>query len=201
VWNRSSACVLFGCVLFGCEGCTDFDDPPGSGDGGTVQDATASQEARSSMDAADVVEVGPDGDAAKTDSSSCSPVLAFQYDQSCTVDTDCVAVGQVSSCSDVACVNCMSAAINKSAAAEYAAAFQQAAGGAAYLACPCPCESGAICRGGKCQAASCGAPPGDTLPACANVGGSCAYSANTTCNGVGPPGSCAYSDEFCCLPY
>jgi hypothetical protein len=27
----------------------------------------------------------------------------------------------------------------------------------------------------------------------------CAYSANTTCNGMGPPDACAYSDEFCCL--
>jgi hypothetical protein len=79
-------------------------------------------------------------------------------------------------------------------------AFAQAfASKASGTGCGCPCESGALCRSGKCQAAFCGPPPADTLPACADAGGRCAYSANTTCNGMGPPDACAYSDEFCCL--
>jgi hypothetical protein len=45
----------------------------------------------------------------------------------------------------------------------------------------------------------CSPPLTDTLSACTNLGGKCMYSANTTCNGMGPPGSCAYSDEVCCL--
>jgi hypothetical protein len=109
-------------------------------------------------------------------------------------------VGEVRTCTGIDCVNCTSAAINRRAAEKYMAAFEQAAGGAAAYACPCPCESGAICRGGKCHGAPCFAPAADTLPACANAGGSCAYSASTTCNALGPPGSCAYSDEVCCLP-
>jgi hypothetical protein len=147
---------------------------------------------------------GPDaspGDAGTTGASTCSVVLASQYDQSCTVDSDCVAVGEVPSCPATACDGCTTAAVNKSAAAKYAAAFAQAfASSAPGTFCGCPCESGAVCRAGQCQAAYCEPPPADTLAACADAGGQCEYSANTTCPGVGPPQSCAYSDEFCCLP-
>ncbi len=66
--------------------------------------------------------------------------------------------------------------------------------------CGCPCKSGAICRAGKCQAAFCGPPFSDTLPACTGAGGTCAYTANTTCSGMGSPDACAYDDEFCCRP-
>ena len=133
----------------------------------------------------------------------CSPVLASDYDQSCTVDTDCVAVGEVSSCPAFACDGCTTEAINKSVMAQYMTAFAQAfTSKAPGTGCGCPCESGAVCRGGKCQAAFCGPPTADTLPACANAGdagGMCLYSANATCSGMGPPDACAYSDEFCCL--
>jgi hypothetical protein len=131
---------------------------------------------------------------------TCSPVLASDYDQSCTVDTDCVAVGEISSCPASGCDGCTTEAVNKSVMAQYTAAFAQAfASGPSGPGCNCPCESGAVCRGGKCQAAFCGPPLTDTLSACADAGGQCAYSANTTCSGMGPPDACAYSDEFCCL--
>jgi hypothetical protein len=64
--------------------------------------------------------------------------------------------------------------------------------------CNCPCEGGAICRAGKCQAAFCAPPRSDTLPACADAGGACMYSANSVCAAMGPPDACAYSDEVCC---
>jgi hypothetical protein len=149
----------------------------------------------------------PDGSpsdaATEIDAPPCSPVLASDYDQSCMVDADCVAVGEVSSCPAFACDGCTTAGINKSAMAQYTTAFDQAfAAKEPGTGCRCPCESGAVCRGGKCQAAFCGPPTADTLPACesaGDAGGMCLYSANATCSGTGPPDACAYSDEFCCL--
>jgi hypothetical protein len=80
--------------------------------------------------------------------------------------------------------------------AALAAAFASAPAGA----CGCPCESGAICRAGQCQAAFCGPPRTDTLPTCADAGGLCYYTATTTCSAVGPMNSCSYDDETCCVP-
>jgi hypothetical protein len=146
---------------------------------------------------------GSAGDAAtETDAPSCSIVLASNHDRSCTVDTDCLAVGEVPSCPAGGCDGCTTEAINNSAIAQYMTAFAQAFASRAGGGCNCPCESGAVCRGGKCQAAFCGPPPTDTLAACAeagDAGGMCVYSANTTCSGMGPPDACAYADEFCCL--
>ena len=40
----------------------------------------------------------------------------------------------------------------------------------------------------------------DTLPACADAGGTCApFVAQCGSKGAGPAGSCAYPDETCCL--
>jgi hypothetical protein len=147
------------------------------------------------------VDAGTSNDASAATDAACTPVLASAYDQSCDADTDCVGVGEVPSCSTSTCA-CPTAAVNKSANAQYSALFSQVTAAYPPAACNCPCLSGAICRGGACQAAYCGPPAADTLPACANAGdagGMCAYSANTTCSGVGPPDACAYTDEFCCL--
>jgi hypothetical protein len=92
------------------------------------------------------------------DAIACSPVIAADYDQSCTVDSDCVAVGEVAQCPASACDECRTGAVSKSAAAKYqvdlSAAFASHPGGSD---CSCACASGAICRASKCQAASCGA--------------------------------------------
>jgi hypothetical protein len=153
--------------------------------------------------ATSVPDGSPSDAAIGSDAPPCSPVLASDYDQSCMVDTDCVAVGEVPSCPAFACDGCTTVAINKSAMAQYMTALDRAfASEQSGTGCGCPCESGAVCRSGKCQAAFCGPPAADTLPACANAGdagGMCAYSANTTCSGTGPADACAYSDEFCCL--
>ena len=151
-----------------------------------------------------------DGDTSLIDAPSaidappCRPVLPSDYDQSCTGDTDCVPVGEVSSCPDLTCDGCPTQAINKGALAQYMTAMAKAIAFAGQTStprfCSCPCLGfGGLCRGGKCQAAFCGPPSADTLPACADAGGICGYSANTTCNAMGPPDGCAYSDEVCCV--
>jgi len=138
---------------------------------------------------------------ASSNPAPCTVVLASDYDQSCMVDADCVSVHQVPKCPVTDCSGCYPVAINKSAMERYTAALSQAVASAPPgPLCYCPCESGlALCRGGTCQAASCGPPVADTLPACSNAGGACGYAANTICNRKGPPDACAYSDELCCL--
>jgi len=137
------------------------------------------------------------------DGPSCSPVLASDYDQSCTVDSDCVAVGEEPQCPTSGC-ECPSAAVNKGVATQYQAALSRASTiRVPSSGCSCACLSAALCRGGGCQVSLCSPPLTDTLAACTNLGGKCMYSANTPCNWMGPPDSCAYSDELCCLsaPY
>ena len=133
--------------------------------------------------------------------NECHVVLASDYDQSCVVDSDCVAVGQVNSCPANACSGCgPTAAINKSALASYQPALSSALASASDGTCACPNECGiAVCRNGKCQD-SCIPPATDTLPACADAGGTCQYAAGPTdCSKPGPPDTCAYSDEVCCV--
>jgi hypothetical protein len=144
---------------------------------------------------------GGSADGGGAGSASCTVVLASDYDQSCVLDADCVSVSQVPKCPVTDCSGCYLVAINKSEMSQYMAAVSQAvAGESPGPICNCPCESGfALCRGGKCQAASCGPPRADTLPACSNAGGTCGYAANTICNRKGPPDTCAYSDELRCL--
>lgn len=93
------------------------------------------------------------------DAPPCSVVLASDYDQSCTVDTDCVAVGQVPACPALACyVDCTMWTISKSAAAQYMTALSRASASVAGESCGCvsynpyPC-----CRGGMCTT-TCGSP-------------------------------------------
>jgi hypothetical protein len=136
---------------------------------------------------------------ATLDATPCSPVLPSNYDQSCDADTDCVGVGEVPQCPAAACDGCMTEAINKTVLAQYLADLSRAfASEPPGEACNCPCGGVAVCRGGTCQEGYCAPPSTDTLPACADAGGICAYTANTTCGAMGPPDSCAYSDEFCC---
>jgi hypothetical protein len=130
---------------------------------------------------------------------ACDVVLASDYDQSCTADTDCAEVGQVATCPAGACDGCAEQAVNKTAQAAYQAVLDETLASVPRgEACSCPCDGGfAICRNGKCQAASCGPDPADTLPACANAHGRCSYASNTSCDG-GTLEGCAYSDEICC---
>ncbi len=106
-------------------------------------------------------------------------------------------------CATNSCL-CGNSAINVDAAAQFnedigktplgSGAFGPGAG-------VCPCPSGPVgpcCRNGTCTGVC--SSPSDTLPSCADAGGSCYLSAGTTCGTAGPPDACAYSDEMCCVP-
>lgn len=133
-----------------------------------------------------------------TDVSTASCIIsASNYDQSCTVGIDCALVTTGNFC--VAGCPCGLSAISGAAFAQYTEAIANTplGSGAVKLgACSCPPVTGPCCRQGtctlNCQSAS------DTLPACANAGGTCFY--GVYCSAYGPANSCAYADESCCLP-
>lgn len=135
------------------------------------------------------------GDAGEEASGPCV-ISASDYDQSCTVDTDCAGVTSGDYCSP-GC-ECGGSAINVSALPAFnaaVAATPRGSGALGITACPCPDTMGPCCRHGTCVGDCFSAS--DTLSACADAGGTC-YP-NTSCTPAGPPGSCAYADETCCL--
>jgi hypothetical protein len=122
------------------------------------------------------------------------PILASTYNQSCTTDMDCIAVSEGNACSLIS--PCPNAAINKGALAQYQSDIAQTP---CYALAGCPLEFGPCCRHGSCQMNACYSAV-DTLPACADAGGACApFVAQCGSKGAGPPDSCAYPDEMCCL--
>jgi hypothetical protein len=157
-------------------------------------------DASKNFDAGGTLDAGQSSDVQSTAENGCNIVLATDYDQSCTVDTDCIGVAQVSECPAGACSVCVTEAISRSAMTQYMEALSRSlatrpSGGQ----CSCPCVTiGSVCRAGKCVPAYCGPPQADWLPACADAGGYCDYAADTDCK-MGPPNACAYSDEVCCL--
>ena len=126
-------------------------------------------------------------------------IQASNYDQSCTTDSDCVAVGQGNFCLAGA-GNCPTAAIRKSAYARYQADVAKTQAAVCSALSSCTASFGPCCRHGTCQMNLNCESPSDTLPACADAGGSCGpFITQCGDKGTGPPDSCAYSDEMCCL--
>jgi hypothetical protein len=137
---------------------------------------------------------------------TCVPVLASDYDQSCTVDADCVLVSEVPECPVDRCDHCSPAAISKVEVFHYQTALANALA-STPSGFPCGCDAGnlARCIAAKCQAEPpplAVAPASDTLAACTEVGGECVYSVMGACPGKtsrGPAYSCVWSNEVCCL--
>jgi hypothetical protein len=184
--------AICGFLAFGCGGAVDS----GPSDSSSNQEVGAHSTEGGGEPAHPADEAGTDAGV----DAACSVVLAANYDQSCTVDSDCVGVGEVPSCPATACDSCEGSAINREAMVRYQAAFVQAIASVVGQFCGCRFGGGAICRTGYCKLGG-GAPDyADTLPACVDAGGQCAYITDTICGGgLGPPDACAYSDESCCL--
>ena len=135
---------------------------------------------------ADAPDACPDG--------SQRPILAANYDQSCQTDTDCVLIGEGNACSMVN--PCANAAISKAAYAKYQSDIAAAP---CFALAGCPASLPPCCRQGVCRTNDCSSPA-DTLPACADAGGICSpFTTECGTKGAGPPGSCAFPDEMCCL--
>jgi hypothetical protein len=87
--------------------------------------------------------------------ATCAPFPATNYDHSCKVDSDCVAVLEHGFC-------CPSAAIRVDAQSQYMADFDKANAACATQGCnvSCPATGDPCCRNGTCQLglAQCNAP-------------------------------------------
>jgi hypothetical protein len=129
-------------------------------------------------------------------------ISASSYDQSCAVDTDCQEVSSGDYCSASTCLTGGSA-INAGALAQFNDDVSKTPLGSGVLGsvfCGRRFSSTLCCRQGQCEAQpSACSPPADTFPSCADAGGTCTLSVQTTCFMTGPPDGCAYSDEVCCL--
>jgi hypothetical protein len=165
----------------------------------------AATDSAPTMDAAPID--GADTNDAGADSASCM-ILASNYDQSCTLDTDCTNVHAGDYCSvpplsSVICL-CAASAINVAALAQFSEDISKTPliqAIASRAACGCPSSAPApCCRHGTCQGdPSACISPSDTLPACADAGGTCGLLGS--CTKAGPENSCTYSmTEECCLP-
>lgn len=129
-------------------------------------------------------------------------IATSSYATSCRLDSDCVAVAAGDFCNPLAGFACPEATIARSALGIYeqdVARTEVALCDGEYQGCPA--ILGPCCRHGTCQMdTSCGVSPSDTLPACADAGGTCSWSSCPRDSGAGPPGSCADLDEVCCVP-
>jgi hypothetical protein len=182
-------------LAIGCGGSEAASSPTGEGRG----DAGP----RGGTDAAD--HYGTD---AATDTGTdvavavCTPVRASDYDQSCVADSDCVVVAQAPRCPIGTWDNCEVGAINRVDYTRYQPALTQA-----YATVPlgdlvsCPCEGLAFCNNGLCEPGWCGPGrgPANTSLACVDAGGICTPSEEATCSALGPPNSCLFADEICCV--
>jgi hypothetical protein len=145
---------------------------------------------------------GQSAEAVPCADASAQLIKASNYDQSCQTDSDCIAVAEGNFCRPGA-ADCPSTTISKSASAQYWADVEKT--NAAICEAPISgCLGGAgvpCCRHGACIL-DCVASA-DTLAACAGAGGSCVYGTGLNACGAsttwGPPDSCAYSDETCCV--
>jgi len=123
------------------------------------------------------------------------PIQASDYDRTCATDMDCVAIGEGNACSIIS--PCATAAINKGALARYQSDIAQTP---CFGLSSCVFAVGPCCRRGSCQWNTACGSAADTLPACAEAGGACsAFITQCGSKGAGPPDSCAYPDEMCCL--
>ncbi len=149
--------------------------------------------------AADGSVIGEDG--APTETAACTDanvqlIQASNYDQSCTTNSDCIAVGEGNACYPCE-IACPSAAINASAKGKYLSdVAKTSAGDLTGVDCGCPAAFNPCCRGGTCYADfQCQNPTPVGDEACAAAGGVCVS------GGCSKPGlqACGKAGMFCCL--
>jgi hypothetical protein len=148
--------VLVGSLILACGGRTDQSGSIGSDAGGIRPTATMEADASADATAAEPARRTAEGGAVEGAAASSRPcsIIASSYDQSCAVDSDCVAVVEVLGCGDCAC---WTGAINKREQARYTRDSSGLAPSAGAGICGCPCEAASPhCCGGVCTN-TCGA--------------------------------------------
>jgi hypothetical protein len=162
-------------------------------DAGT--DVSAESEVANAADADESSDSSADG-------SACMLILPSDYGQSCTLDSDCVAVSEVAVCPPDACSGqCVAGIVSASVAAEYTAAIARATADRPPLGfgtfCNCELVLIPVCRNGKCEDDTSSLP--EAPSACTDAGAQCLPSSIFSCTTPGPKGGCGYSDEICCF--
>lgn len=152
------------------------------------------------------------------DASACTIVNVVGYDNSCQSDTDCLAVGQISSCpvtDETVCADtCLTGTVSATAFDTYMTAYRAAVvGGTTNVGCACPAAAYTCCLAGTCQFPC---NPNHRLAACVDAGGTCvgpfggpnnASGATKPTEGGSPfclgateiPDACVVANEVCCV--
>jgi hypothetical protein len=152
---------------FGLTSCGGAINQPTGPDASAGSDG-GSEGSNSGADARGDLDAGTDEGGASVDSpfGNCN-IQVSNYDQSCSVDSDCVlSAGNFPIQSGNYCQRlclCGGSAINKDAADQYVADVSRTllgSGAVPRLACSCPSYSGPCCLGGTC-AANCPSVPSD----------------------------------------
>ncbi len=148
--------VLVGSVVFACWARTDQTGSMRGDDGGIRVSAVAPADATADAAAAAATpDAAEDGATDGASSEHCS-ILASSYDESCAIDSDCVAVAEVPLCGDPC--SCLTGAINARDQARYSRDLSPLAPPPGMTACHCPCEAThPRCCEGRCTNA-CGCP-------------------------------------------
>jgi hypothetical protein len=81
----------------------------------------------------------------------CGTIKASDYDQSCTLDSDCVTEPEGNFCESNHCTNCAGAVISVKAQAQYEADLASKI--STPFICPCPLGPSAVCNHGRCATA------------------------------------------------
>jgi hypothetical protein len=153
-------------LLTAIAGCTSTGSNPGAVDGAAM-----------TPDAQSDVSLEDSGPNACID-ASVKLIQASDYDQSCTVDTDCRYIAEGNACTPCAFDCSFGAAINVSALAQYNSDVANTPAVAAEFngrtcASGCPAAFGPCCVGGKCQTSTtsqCPAAAADAGDAAADAG-------------------------------
>lgn len=84
--------------------------------------------------------------------NTCGTIKTSDYDQSCTLDSDCVIEPEGNFCGSNHCTNCGGAVISVKAQAQYEADLASKI--STPFLCPCPMGPSAICNHGRCATGS-----------------------------------------------
>lgn len=198
MWAHSFLVVACALAMSGCGGAV---ATALSADGGSMQPTSQTTASETSTSLYSSVETAADSGVLAN--GGCAMIQASNYDQSCTVDSDCLSVWSGTSCAPGVC-ECPNSVIGVSARGQYLADTSAIVPDSKMLSlCNCAAVPPPCCRQGTCQYYIDCSSGADALAACTNAGGECEYAPALLLGNesydAGPPNSCAYTDEMCVI--